>query len=511
MNSVEDEQRHLSWSYCTGVDTRFQCVQLAPLRTEVDLSSSQAGATNARKIVFSEGISSDTAELAVIANGTKLSTIRLDTRVMATNGSASAFSSAVTDLITTKAANGTQEISAALASNIYQVITAFATGSYTASANNESIINRIWMQGPSFEADGQVFGFGQASSVENIVRHNVLTGTVTMDASAWAPRATMGGSNLTFTGGALDGSIVIIGTTDGPYRFNNEHFVFIPMLPSLTQSASNCKNMAYWEKLGTVIPLERETRVSVGLDGYSIGPERFSSNTSPVQGRVTAQAYSDQWGWWAIYNAFADRTYLCAVRPRQRHEIHREPVSIYPIMELAAGIECESMAFAGTKAGVTSPTWYYGNDGNVGWFIEGRNQQHNQDTACTYAASGSLYTTAVKRDPDKDKTIKALKLRTSTCTATETITITQHWTDKFGVAQSVALAAINSNGLHIINVPQEKQIKTDSFYLEVALARGGTTTATPRIEPMGDTDILVAYEEFEMTNQNGMTLAQVAR
>lgn len=510
LNSYQTKGGPLTWSYATNVDTRFNVVQLAPLRTSIDLSTSQAGGTNARAMCFSEGITTDTAELLVIGNGTKLSTVRLDTRAMTSDGSASAFSSAVTDLIVTKAANGTQEISAALAANIYQVITAFASGSYTASANNESIINRIFGKGPSFEADGQVFGLGQASSVENIVRHNVLTGTVTMDGSAWATRVIMSASNLTYTGFALDGSIILIGTTDGVYRYNNEHFVFIPLMPSLTPSDNNCKNMEYWEKLGTVIPLERETRLSVGLDGYSIGPERFFNNTSPVQGRVASQAYNEQWGYWAVYNKFADVTYLCAVRPREPHALHSNPVSIYPMMKLTDGVECDSLVFAGYKGSVTSPTWYHGEDGNVSWFIEGRNQRHPDDTACTYAASGSLYTTEVTESPDKDKLPRAIKIVTSGCSSTETITITQRYKDKFGVAQSVALAVVNANGTQFIDIPEMKQIQTARFYLEVALARGATTTNTPRIEPMDDTDILLICDEVDATDQSGRTLAQVS-
>jgi hypothetical protein len=509
LNGFEDSNGgYLSWSYSTGVDTRFPgVVQLAPLLTSVDLSGSQSSAANASKIVFSEGMTTGTAELAVVANGARPTTIRLDTRAYVSTASTAAYGAAITDLIYTIAANGTEEISAALGSTIYQVITAFngGTTSFTTSANDESNKFRIWLKGPSFEADGQVFGFGFGTgSVENLVRHNVQTGTVTMDASVWATRVTMSSSKITFTGAALDGSIVLIGTTDGVYRYNNEHFVFIPYTPELTSSANNGKNMAYWSKLGTVVPLEYETRRFVQLDSESIGPERFSRNNSPVQGRLTAQDYAPRWGMWAIYNQFADATYLCWVRPRQSSEYTNTegPVSIYPFNKLTDGVDCEAIAYADVKGGVSNPTWLVGQDGNVAWQIEGKQGRNPDDTSCAYQSSGTIYLTEVMRDPMKDKTVKAIGMRTQGCSSTETITPTITWLDKLGVSQSVTLNAINSNGTHIIHVPREKEIKSEAFQISLAFARGGTTTATPRIIRWGRSEVKCWYSESDLVDQN---------
>lgn len=499
----------LTWSYSTGVDCRFPgVVQLAPLLTSVDLSASQSSAANAKRIVFSEGISTDTAELAVIANGARPTTIRLDTRVAVSTASTAAYGAAITDLITTKAANGTQEIAVALGSTAYQVITAFAAGGFTTSANNESYKYRIWCKGPSFEADGMVLGLGFGTgSTENFVGQNVLTGTVTMDASAWEQRVIMGGSNITFTGAALDGPFFIIGTTAGPFRYNNEHFVFVPMLPSMlnSPSANACKNMRFWEKLGTIIPLEVETRNSVGLDGASVGPETYPTNNSPVQGRVTAEGYSLQWGLWAIYNPFADATYLCWVRPRLGGDItlSRGQAAIFPMNKLTDGVDCEAIEYAGTKGSVQNPTWYVGQDGNVAWQIEGRNQLHWQDTACTYQSSGSIYLTEVMRDPEKDKVVKAIGVRTAGCSSTETITFNLNWTDKFGVSQTTALTTINSNGMHIIHIPQEKQMATEAFQISIDFARGGTSTNTPRIIRWGRSEVKLAWTEIPLKDKNG--------
>lgn len=511
LNSYESESTPLSWSYSTGVDTRFPgVVQLAPLITSLSFTTSQGSTvTNTRAIAFSEGITTDTAELAVFACGTKLATVRLDTRAVTSDGSAAAFSSAVTDLETTKNKAGTQELSACLEAHIYRVLTAFATGAYTASANNESIINRFISKGDSYEADGQVFGLGQTSSIENTIRHNVLTGTVAMDASAWATRATIGGPNITFTGFALDGPFAIVGTNYGPYKYNNDHQVFQPMLPELlgSPSTNNCKGMRAWSKLGVVIPLERETRLSSGLESKSIGVERFPTNLSPVYGRVTAQGYSEQWGIWNYYNPVADQSYLCWVRPRQPWEYHSNPVSIFPMLALDAGVECEAIEWAAKKGGVTNDTWYLGLDDDAGWMIEGRHFYGPSDTNCTYAASGTIYLSALTRSPGTDKQVKHITFETDGCSATETITPTLTWSDKFGQAQSVALPAINSDGFHIITITDEKMVNNESFALELAFARGGTTTNTPRIvRRRRQSDIQVWYTETPARDRNGRIL-----
>ena len=512
LNSYESESTPLSWAYATGVDTRFPgVVQLAPLITALDFTAQHDNATNTRAIAFTEGITTDTAELGVFACGRRLVAVRLDTRIVTSTASAAAFSSAVTDLEVTKNKAGTQELSACLESNIYQVVTAFdvATTTYTASANNESVINRFISKGDSYEADGQVFGLGQTSSIENTIRHNVLTGTVAMDASAWATRATIGGPNITFTGFALDGPFAIVGTNYGPYKFNNDHQVFQPMLPELlgSPSTNNCKGMRAWSKLGVVIPLERETRLSSGLESKSIGVERFPTNLSPVYGRVTAQGYSEQWGIWNYYNPVADQSYLCWVRPRQPWEYHSNPVSIFPMLALDAGVECEAIEWAAKKGGTTNDTWYVGLDNDAGWMVEGRHFYGPSDTNCTYAASGTIYLSALTRSPGTDKQVKHITFETDGCSSTETITPTITWSDKFGQAQSVALPAINSDGFHIITITDEKMVNNESFALELAFARGGTTTNTPRIvRRRRQSDIQVWYTETPARDRNGRIL-----
>lgn len=503
----------LSWGYSTGVDTRYPgVVQLAPLITSLDFTAQQDTPTNTRSIVFSEGITTDTAELAVFACGERLVAVRLDTMAVTATSSQAAYSSAVTDLEYTKNAAGTQEISVCLASNIYEVVTAFndGTANYTSSANNESIINRFIFKGQSYEADGQVYGLGQASNVENIVRHNVLTGTVAQDASAWVTRVRMSGLNLTFTGGALDGPFTIIGTNYGPYRYNNEHFTFEPMLPELANNPSSnlCKGMRPWSKMGVVIPLEDEVRLSVGLDMKSIGAERFATNNSPVQGRVTAQGYSNRWGLWAYYNPVDDRTYMCFVRPRQPHEYHGEPVSIYPVARLGSGVECEAIEYAGTKGGAANPRWIIGQDDDAGWFIEPRHGYGPSDTNQTYATGGTIYLTEVMRDAGVDKSPRAIAVRTDGCSSTETITFTLTWTDKFGASQSVALPAITEDGFHMLKVPPEKEFWSEAFAVEVAFARGGTTTATPRIIRYGRTDVKLWYETRPAKDRQNRELPQ---
>jgi len=403
-NSFEDTrggQGPLTTNYTDGCDGRFRGIlQLGPLGTSVDLSAAGGTTANANSGSFSEGI--DANEKLVVIRGTKPALIKLSTRLNVADGSGAALGAAGTDSIYTYSAGGTEEISVATGDNSYEVFTALPdTGGYTKSTNNESIHNQIFGRVGSKNAAGQIVGLGFASNIQNIVRTNILTGSTTMDGSAWSTRETLSGFKGIFTGFAFVNGTWYIGTDAGPYYLNDDFQTFEPLLPSLTRSTNNCVNMREHPSLGVIIPLERAVRIFRSInDNDNVGPDQFWNNTSPVQGRLTAQCYSDQWLYWAIYNSITDVTYICAVRPRRAGDAHSNKLSYYPILTVSAK-DTWFMEYAGTKGSQANPTVYYGRDSDAGWFIEGRGNRFPDDTNCfpadTRISLDSLPTKAFRR------------------------------------------------------------------------------------------------------------------
>lgn len=403
-NSFEDTRGGtgpLTTNYTDGCDGRFRGVlQLGPLGTNVDLSAAGGTTANANGGAFSEGI--DAAEKLVVIRGTKPALIKLSTRLNVADGSGAAFAAAATDIIYTYSAGGTEEISVATGDNSYEVMTAVPdTGGYTKSANNESIHNQIFGRVGSKNATGQIVGLGFASNIQNIVRTNILTGSTTMDASAWSTRATLSGFKGIFTGFINVNGAWFVGTDAGPYYLNDDFQTFEPLIPSLTRSSNHCKNMREHPSLGVIIPLERGIRIFRSVnDNDNVGPDQFWNNTSGVQGRLVSQCYSDQWLYWAIQNSITDTVYICAVRPRRDGDAHANKLSYYPILTLSA-VDCDFMEFAGTKGSQTNPTVYYGRDSDAGWFIEGRGNRFPDDTNCfpadTKVSLDALPTRAFRR------------------------------------------------------------------------------------------------------------------
>lgn len=508
-NSFEDTRGGtgpLTTNYTDGCDGRFRGVlQLGPLGTNVDLSAAGGTTTNANGGAFSEGI--DSAEKLVVIRGTKPALIKLSTRLNVADGSGAAFAAAATDIIYTYSAGGTEEISVAIGDNSYEVITAVPdTGGYTKSANNESIHNQIFGRVGSKNATGQIVGLGFASNVQNIVRTNILTGSTTMDASAWSTRETLSGFKGIFTGFINVNGAWFVGTDAGPYYLNDDFQTFEPLIPSLTRSSNHCKNMREHPSLGVIIPLERGIRIFRSVnDNDNVGPDQYWNNTSGVQGRLVSQCYSDQWLYWAIQNSITDTVYICAVRPRRDGDAHANKLSYYPILTLSA-VDCDFMEFAGTKGSQTNPTVYYGRDSDAGWFIEGRGNRFPDDQNCTYAASGSWSGTQIRRHRGQNIVPKAFRVRTSGCTSTEKVTLSVDYLDHTGTSQNHTIGApITSNGVHWLEVTKDKQISTEFLAPKLSLARGGTSTNTPRV--LGEIEMF--YELEPTKDAGGRELTQV--
>ena len=499
----------LTTDYNLNTDGRFPGIlQLGPLLTTIALNAADGAApsvTNVKRGVFSESM--ETEDYLAVIRGKRLATVATSTRTLTSDGTATAFSDNAVWIHFSKAEAGTEFLSVPLTgTGIEQEVTAIGGASYTFTANNESIINRVLGSNTSRDAGGQVFGLGVTASVENTVRSNSITGAVTPDASAWVERSLLTGPNVTFTGIAWWNNFIYVGTNNGPYYVNDDFQAFQLRIPEAANAASanNCSGMFAWSKLGVVIPMERETRLFVGPDGVRMGPEAFDNNTSIVRGRITGGDANELWAMVPVYNPFTDQTFLCAIRPRMGKEnsIHRAPVSYFPIAKLTDGHECQMVKWAGTKGSVANGTWYCGDDDDLVWFVEGKTDRFPDDTALTYAASGTWYGTEIRRDPDKEKKPVCLIFETANCAVSnETVTVNFRYIDRTGTARTTTGGVtVTTNGKQIIPWPKDMEFWATRFRPEIALARGATTTNTPRV--IGDFEVI--WEERDAMNVEGM-------
>jgi len=489
LNSVErTPEGLLSVSYTDNVDCRWgDVVTLGPLVTVIDCSAAGGTAANTVAIVFSDTMSA-TREYLYGFRGTKWVKIRMDTAAVVSDGTETALAEAATDAIKTTAANGTQEISIGMDNTAYEVITTVSdTATDTHSANNSSVLNRIFGLAGSDDAAGQIAGLGRsgaAGTAQNTIRQNVLSGTVTQDAPNWVTRATVSGEQIIFTGFALDGRFWMIGSSNGPYVLDSDgqrFRTYIDEIDNQTSSPTNCFGLSSWSLLGTIIPLNRSTRLSQDLYGKSIGPETYRRNYSSVKGRMGKRDGSELWDYWPIYNVVEDDTYICAVRPRLDGDMidDASPVVFFPIVKLT-DVESKVVRYAGTRGSQSLPKVYLGHDTDVAYFSEGRHNRFIEDSTYPYAASGTLYGTELQRFPDRLKKVKRVGFKTRDCNSSETVTCSIVYRDHMEVSQTVALPATTSNGWHWYTMPQGG-IEARSFYPTFAFARGGTTTNSPKI------------------------------
>lgn len=395
--SYEDDSGYLGVDYGSDVDTRWEgACYLAPARTSVTLTTNPAGTpANTNCTAFITGPSS--VRYMYVGRGTRPAKVRVSDFTVMGEGAA-ALAERITSAVQTRNAAGTEEISFGMAATAYQVITTVAapTSNDTYSANDESIINRIMYVG----AD-RVFGMtGQ------VLRGNVLSGTVTMDASAWNTNATFAGETITPTSMAMDGNLLVVGTSNGPYMFDSERGTFFPLMDGLDQHSSNCKEMKTWPGKGVLIPTQTGLILERYGDCVSIGIERYKANTSTVQGIPVAIAVTatDAFAM-VVYNPVTANYWLVEGRPRETGDWHDKPFSYYVMGDLST-TAVEHMTWAGTQDGArTQPALVVGQSSNMLYINYGRTNRHPDDSGYTYRTSGTLYLTELRREPHLRKDI----------------------------------------------------------------------------------------------------------
>ena len=489
-NSVEDTRYgngQLSVDYSDNLDTRFpNHVVLGPLVTTIDCAA--AGGTVANVNGFALSGTMNATKFLYAIRGTKWAKIKCSDMTLVSDGTETALAEAATDILYTKTAGGTQEISIGMAATAYRVITTVGnTTTDTHSANDTAELMTIF--GLGWPADRIVGLQG------NTVKGNVLTGAVTMDADSWSTIATISGEALTPTGIALDGENIIPGYDNGPYMLDSDANRFRPLIDEIDTNANHCKGMTTWFPKGVMIPLADGMRFQKELNGRSIGPETYPENMSPIQGKTTGGAGTNRYFFMVIKNDVTDKAYICACSISRNIA---QQLEFYPLVTLTS-LDCDAIEYIGTALGArTNSTLVFGSDDDVAWITIGRGWREYDDTNYTYAASGTLYGTEMRRDPDTLKLPKRIKFETSGCTSARTITVSLRVTDERGVTITEQIGApITSNGKHILRVADT--VKGWRIRPQFAFATD-SSTASPAIESM----VTMEYDESPL-KQDGFS------
>jgi hypothetical protein len=317
-----------------------------------------------------------------------------------------------TSVFSTRANDGTVELSLGMPSSPYQTMTTTGTLD-TWTTNSASVAARILGLAP----DGRIVRLASQTAAGN-----VLSGSITMAAPNWNTVTTIDGQAITMTGFAVDGNLWLIGTTRGPYLLNPTNKDFYPYMPEIGNDEANCHQMREWSYFGVKIPLRDGMRYFKNGVSESIGIERFGGNLSPVRGYPTAQAGSTRWGYEAWYDELTGDTWICAVRPRQVGDHHTNPQSYYPIARLT-DLACEWLEIINDSNVRTNPTLVGGYGSNMFYMTLGRIEREIDDTNYTYQTSGTTYLTELRRYPHLIKDVEAWEFESSNATAARTITL----------------------------------------------------------------------------------------
>ena len=412
------------------------------------------------------------------------------------------LSEAATDVIATVSANGNVQVSFGFDGNTtYHVITTVGATTDTASANNESAKRRVFAHG-----NDRIWGGGGYGHTRTIAG-NILSGSVDMDASAWADFSTVnsssslatGGTAATITGIEMDGNAIIIGTSAGPVLLDDKSGSLFPMIPELAASPdlANCVHMRKWSFLGVIIPLRTGTRWHRGETGRSFGLRTFKRNTSPVQGYTTAVAVDEHRIWTAEYNEIDDLTYIVQWEPPAEGDGYSDRDLIPQVIaKLAPGVECHFLEYIGTLDGErTNPLLIGGYDTSIFSTIIGRTAREIDDANYRFATSGTTYLTELRRHPHMIKDLEAVEFEAASTSATETITV--GFQIDGATAQTLAGHSTDDNG-DIINGPVVTDGARRLVFLDdsgkpltwangrrikpqIALASGANTT-TPQLQ-----------------------------
>ena len=477
LNSYADDGDYLGCAHTEDVDCRWDDIMvLSPARNVVNLATHDSGGTleNAHKGITASGAS---LEWIYILRGSRPAKVRLDTMALVNSG---IFQTEVmTDVLATKSANGTYEVTFASDNTALLHVTSIGATTDTTSSNNQTEEFRILGRGAKKGTSQQIIGLGGNAHHQGIYS-NILSGSVTMDASAWTELLTLTGDDITFTGFGLDGSFQILGTSKGPYYFNELRLTYEPMFEELRmdESLEHSRIIEHWSFLGAIITFRDGIRWWSSGESASFGLEAYNKNSSPVKGRPTAVCADRKWLYIVYYDDEADDSWLTAWRFRQSGDPGTELIVGYTIGFLD-GIACRFLTNVGNGNGTrTNPAIVGGHDGNMFYWVKGRDVYGRWDDAgYTFQTSGTWYGTEWRGLPRKRKNIEFFELTVENCDSDQTVALS------VSVDGGTAIqcgATIFTNGLHRLYF-QDRGFPVGGQRIKPQVALAGTSTNSPRI------------------------------
>lgn len=301
--------------------------------------------------------------------------------------------------------------------------------------NSEGQAVRIFGQG----ADRTVGLNGQSAL------GNILSSVVTMKDPSWQEVAQIQGQHVQMTGFALDGSLWVLGTDNGPYMLDSATGEFFPIFPELDGNDIQCRGMNTWSPMGVIVPLTSGIRFQKFGASEPFGPEMWQNNTSPVQGRPNGRgAGTTRWYYQPIYNPVTTDTYLVAWRKREAGDPNPFPMQPFTIAKFTAK-QCLDLKYIGTANGLrTNETLVGGYGSDLFYTVIGRTNREPDDSNYRHALAGTTYLTESRRSPNVIKDLEAYEVETADCDANKTITPSV----LVNGSTTVNLSAIVSNGYH---------------------------------------------------------------
>ncbi len=469
LHSVQDASGYLGTDYTQSVDHRWRGIGLVlgPKLTSIDLSAASGSATNANG---QAEITVSGTEIAYIIRGTKWAKVNLATMALISNGSESALGEAATSILYVKNADGTERMVFGMANTLFRIITVFTTGATDTHVAHATDKYRIFAYGTPSSV---LVGLGKAAlTPENVIASVQLTGSVTPDTAAFSTRATVAGSEFTFTGFARDGNFWIVGTSDGPYYLDSDFSEFRPLIPELDLNTAHCANELETSFFGTLIPLANGLRQSHYLSGQSVGVEKWPGNRSPVLPPVTAIAVGgEKWFYTWHRNAITSASYLVAWRPAEPGDDHPNPFTPYVVGYTTSVVGyCR---YIGTRGGRTLPTFMAGRDSNALYWGEGRTVARPDDTSADYESSGTWYGTEMRTRTMTD--IVGWEIIGGTYNPTNYAVVSVRLDGRETIQLGGPLKEFSNDGVYRYMFPANESVKGMQVRPQIALTGSGTT------------------------------------
>ena len=315
------------------------------------------------------------------------------------------------------------------------------------------------------------------------VKGNVISGSVTMRNPNLSTRATVKNRDGKFTGFAMDGANWTLGRSDGPYVLDPDTDDFYPLIPEIDANDANCRGMTTWSFMGVVFGFLDGARYQKNGGGDSFGIEKWTGNTSAVQGYATAHAGSTRWLYQVVYNPISTDSYLVAWRPRQVGDPHPFSWSPFVLAKFTA-LQSKALRWLGLANGARSlPTLVGGYGSNAFYMSESRLVRGPSDASYATALAGTTHLTELRRQPHLIKDIESVELQSSNCAAARTATV---GLSIDGGTSYTALTAVNSNGYQKLaaasaGVPTSALLGGRTIKPRIAYS-SNVSTASPQVQ-----------------------------